>query len=1017
MKIFDPKLTGSIEILNEITGDVTMSANLLVEGNLSGNITGSASTASYIELSNVDGSASLASRIFFNSSSIASLETVSGSYANSASFASSISANSSSIKSLNAVSGSYANSASFASSISANSSSIKSLNAVSSSYLLNTTDTLTGDLTVTGNIIATTLNVQDVTASVIYSSGSNVFGSSSIDTQQFTGSIEVSGSIDLQAGDATFADNVSLIANSAVNLRVTDGTQNIYVGSSGNTRFGLGAGASIIQSTGESFGIGTQDGNSFILGTNNTAALTLDTSQNATFAGDVIGSASILNIKNDDIRFKTTGDETMLRAVTNGSVELMYNNSVKIATTDTGVTFSNLSNTSAASSTVDEIKIGTFGAGRPAIYFGTSNTTYTNSTWFIENIGAAGKLRFGRNGKDIMEIFNDGDITMSDDLAVSGNITAIRGFFNSGATNVVATFTSTDGTATLQCADSTGNVEFGASGNNFVVQPAGGVSQLTVGSSSSTFAGSINVSDTSKIEKAQLTTQFDTSSFLRLHPSATTNSGGYTNMIFGTDTANNYGVAIGGKRAGTDGTPTFSMRMLNDSITGTEVLNISNSGNAIFAGDAIFGHTSFEDNNSLSRKIEISAASPVGLILNDTRDTHPIAITNDGAVLNFRYNTTAILSLAANLNATFAGNVTVDNEVYLDNGKYLRFKRSSGGLSIQTLGIESGTDDVRLLTSGAFNLVNGGLTNLLSITNSGNATFAGEISSGNDININNGKLVVYHSSAEVRIKSTSDTGESYISFSDPSDINPGQIYYGHTTNRMAFRTNDDERMAITSGGDVGIGTSDNTATDINARLHVYKQATANTVQELLRLDCGENNHRVGVGGAIVFRDIDVYTDTAKIIAQRVANSSGSTLQFQLRGSEKFNISSSGTIKAPSLGGYTPTGADLRYDTSDGEIYYQTSSERYKTDIVNLESSLDKINLLRPVRYKDINTNEPACGLIAEEVAKTIPEVVFKKEIEGFDKPQIEGLNYADLVPFLIKSIQELKAEIEILKNK
>ena len=74
MKIFDPKLTGSIEILNEITGDVTMSANLLVEGNLSGNITGSASTASYIELSNVDGSASLASRIFDNSSSIASLE-------------------------------------------------------------------------------------------------------------------------------------------------------------------------------------------------------------------------------------------------------------------------------------------------------------------------------------------------------------------------------------------------------------------------------------------------------------------------------------------------------------------------------------------------------------------------------------------------------------------------------------------------------------------------------------------------------------------------------------------------------------------------------------------------------------------------------------------------------------------------------------------------------------------------------------------------------------------------------
>jgi hypothetical protein len=77
----------------------------------------------------------------------------------------------------------------------------------------------------------------------------------------------------------------------------------------------------------------------------------------------------------------------------------------------------------------------------------------------------------------------------------TGNISGVRGFFNSGATNVVATFTSTDGTATLQCADPTGNVEFGASGNNFVVQPAGGVAQLTVGSSSSTFAGNVKLTD------------------------------------------------------------------------------------------------------------------------------------------------------------------------------------------------------------------------------------------------------------------------------------------------------------------------------------------------------------------------------------------------------------------------------------------------------------------------------------------------------------------------------------------
>ena len=86
-------------------------------------------------------------------------------------------------------------------------------------------------------------------------------------------------------------------------------------------------------------------------------------------------------------------------------------------------------------------------------------------------------------------------------------------------------------------------------------------------------------------------------------------------------------------------------------------------GNAIFTGDAIFGGTSFEDNNSLARKIEIASANPVGLILNDTRDTHPMAITNDGAVMNLRYNTTAILSMdGASSASTFAGNVELKSD-------------------------------------------------------------------------------------------------------------------------------------------------------------------------------------------------------------------------------------------------------------------------------------------------------------------------------------------------------------------
>jgi hypothetical protein len=53
---------------------------------------------------------------------------------------------------------------------------------------------VTGSLTVTGQIIAQSLNVQQVTSSIVYSSGSNRFGNLTSDIQQFTGSLRVTGS-------------------------------------------------------------------------------------------------------------------------------------------------------------------------------------------------------------------------------------------------------------------------------------------------------------------------------------------------------------------------------------------------------------------------------------------------------------------------------------------------------------------------------------------------------------------------------------------------------------------------------------------------------------------------------------------------------------------------------------------------------------------------------------------------------------------------------------------------------
>ena len=70
-----------------------------------------------------------------------------------------------------------------------------------------------------------------------------------------------------------------------------------------------------------------------------------------------------------------------------------------------------------------------------------------------------------------------------------------------------------------------------------------------------------------------------------------------------------------------------------------------------------------------------------------------------------------------------SGDITVGNDIYIANGNFLKLQRTSGGLFLDTLGNESGTDDVRLLSSGNFKFVNGSLFELMRITSGGDISF------------------------------------------------------------------------------------------------------------------------------------------------------------------------------------------------------------------------------------------------------------------------------------------------------
>jgi len=90
---------------------------------------------------------------------------------------------------------------------------------------------------------------------------------------------------------------------------------------------------------------------------------------------------------------------------------------------------------------------------------------------------------------------------------------------------------------------------------------------------------------------------------------------------------------------------------------------------------------------------------------------------------------------------------------------------------------------------------------------------------------------------------------------------------------------------------------------------------------------------------------------------------------------------------------------------------ESSSIRFKENIQPLEPALAKVEQLKPVTYTKITSQEEEIGLIAEEVAELFPEVVTYNE-EGL----AQGVNYSRLTVVLIKALQELRNEVNELKN-
>ena len=116
-----------------------------------------------------------------------------------------------------------------------------------------------------------------------------------------------------------------------------------------------------------------------------------------------------------------------------------------------------------------------------------------------------------------------------------------------------------------------------------------------------------------------------------------------------------------------------------------------------------------------------------------------------------------------------------------------------------------------------------------------------------------------------------------------------------------------------------------------------------------------------------------------------------------------------------LGGWTDGANTYRFTADQSGNFWARgnitaySDIRLKTDIEVIPDALAKVEQLRGVTYKRIDSGERQTGLIAQEVQKVLPEAV-----SGDDMLSVA---YGNLVGLLVEAIKELKAEVEELKLK
>lgn len=244
----------------------------------------------------------------------------------------------------------------------------------------------------------------------------------------------------------------------------------------------------------------------------------------------------------------------------------------------------------------------------------------------------------------------------------------------------------------------------------------------------------------------------------------------------------------------------------------------------------------------------------------------------------------------------------------------------------------------------------------------------------------------------------------------------GDVYIG------ASSTND---LVIETSGEVGINTS-----SPEAMLHVADGTGSftGTHNSLVKQILESDNQTFFEINGVSWSGFSFADTEGSLRAGTFYNHGDNYLQFKTGGVDsRVVITENGNV---SIGAGTSPTYKLEIDGNvdiTGELT-SSSDMRLKRDIEPLENALDVVKKLNPVSYNfktDVYTDMELAqrhkmGLLAQEVEAILPALVSEGSEatdENGDSFNVKSVNYVEMIPLLIKSIQELQDENEALKQR